>query len=209
MTMPKMRMLLGLLIVASCALAKPISSLHNTGQATPGQLDPYWTFSGGNVYVTDDAGFPFGPWGANSATSKWISPQASYQQGETDPAGDSVFATTFDLTGLNLADVWVTLWWGVDNLITDVMLNGVSIGHTFPGGDFTFPQPGPVTLSSGFAAGVNTLEFHTQNFPAEVGNPLGLRVEFTSEDGTIPEPATLSLLGIGLVGLSIAARRRR
>lgn len=59
-------------------------------------------------------------------------------------------------------------------------------------------------------AGVNTLEFRTYQVGTDTSNssnPFGLLYSGTAT--TVPEPFTLSLLGAGLMGLGVAARRRR
>jgi PEP-CTERM motif len=204
----KPRLFLLLPLVASGALGSTIGTLHNTGLATPANIDPYWTVNGQSAYVTDTSGFPFSPWVSDTDSSKWISPLPSYTNWQSDAPGQYVYATTFDLTGFDPATAYIEFSWAVDNAIGDVMLNGVSIGHAFDtSSDFAFQAP--VTLSSGFERGLNLLEFQTVNFAGSTGNPNGLRVEFTSnaDPSTAPEPVTMLLIGAGLLGLLVAARR--
>src|ERR1039457_475257 len=79
--------LLILVLIASSAFASPITTLYDTGLASPTSADPNWTVNGSTAFVTNNAGFPFGPWQADSTTSRWISPQASYVGGQTDTPG--------------------------------------------------------------------------------------------------------------------------
>jgi hypothetical protein len=131
----------------------------------------------------------------------------SYTNGQSDAPGQYMYATMFDLTGYDPATASIEFALAVDNALSDVMLNGVSIGHAFQTtSDFTFQTP--VTLSSGFERGLNLLEFKTVNYPGSTGNPNGLRVEFTSnaDPSEVPEPAGMILIGAGLLGLLVAAR---
>src|ERR1017187_8163668 len=188
--------LLILVLIASSAFASPITTLYDTGLASPTSADPNWTVNGSTAFVTNNAGFPFGPWQADSTTSRWISPQASYVGGQTDTPGTYTYATTFNLAGYVASTASISFSWAVDNSISDVLVNGVSMGHTFPvPTSFTF-QPS-VTIPNTFLAGVNTLQFVTINAAGASGNPAGLRIEFTSDATltTVPEPGTLTLIG--------------
>jgi hypothetical protein len=63
--------------------------------------------------------------------------------------------------------------WATDNLGTDIKLNGVSTG--LQNGN-QFGSLTPFTLTTGFVAGVNTLEFHLNNADPVTGYT-GLRVD--------------------------------
>ena len=197
---------LSLVISAAPAFAATFT-VNNTGGAVPGVIDPNWMVGAGQAFVTDDGGFPFSEWLTNSVSSSWISVQPSYTSDQIDaPDTPYTYSTMFDLTGLNEATASITFLVAVDNHLTDVLINGVSTGLSY--GSFA-ALSGPLTINSGFIAGVNTLSFVTFNAAGDTYNPSGLRVEFTgaTADALVPEPSSIALLGAGI--LLFASRRLR
>jgi hypothetical protein len=93
-----------------------------------------------------------------STGSSWIAPAGSTEISYAP--GAYVYRTTFDLTGLDPATAHVDGIYGSDDTVADVVLNGVSTGIT--GGAF-FVLLFPLNLSTGFVAGVNTLDFVVVN----------------------------------------------
>jgi hypothetical protein len=93
-----------------------------------------------------------------TAGSSWIAPFGSTATNYAP--GAYVYRTTFDLTGLDPSTARIDGIYGSDNLVADVIFNGVSTGIT--GGAF-FVLVYPVTLTSGFVSGVNTLDFVVVN----------------------------------------------
>jgi len=161
----------------------------------------------GSAFVTNDAGFPFPFWFPDDADSKFISPQADYTGDQTDAPGIYTYETTFSLAGLLPTTAVLTIFVAVDNNLNDILINGVSTGLSAAGfAGFS----GPLIISSGFLPGMNTLDFVTENFAGDSGNPTGLRVSISgTADSAVPEPLTLGMAGLGLLALSLAASRRR
>ena len=67
-----------------------------------------------------------------------------------------------------------------DDGVTAIVLNGVVLPHSAQGFDhFT-----PFVITSGFVAGINTLDFVVENGAGPTCNPSGLRVEMTASSDT-------------------------
>ena len=184
--------------LAGAAHASPII-IFNTGVDTLGNPLPNGTVGdlpyvltsvpGGTTDLqvrTSAGGFPIGPWIGDDSLSAWIRPN---NPGSNDPGGTFDYQTTFDLTGLNPATAVLIGQWATDDAGSDILINGVSTGQTAAG----FTGWSSFTLSSGFIAGVNTLDFIVYNVPQVTGNPTGLRVEM-SGTAAVPEPSSLAQL---------------
>ena len=92
-----------------------------------------------------------------------------------------------------------------DNDLTNILVNGVSTGHTTPAGTFSF-QPFQFT-SPGFVIGLNTLEFDVNNvFPSAQG----LRIDNLSAQTVAPEPGAITLFfTCSITGALFLGRLRR
>ena len=205
--------------------ASPIPSLYNTGFGAGGVDSNYslivnaQTPGNTSAYIAPDDTWPVSgtyvrPWVANSTTSKWITPQlipdTGYPGYVSNTPGSYTYETTFNLTGFNPGTVSITGKWWTDNYRGSILLNGVSIYSPVANEPFGGQSYNTFTISSGFQAGVNTLDFVVQNELnyAGYGDPSGLRVEFTSSDATpVPLPPAVLLLGSGLLGLSFIRRK--
>ena len=178
-------------------LNDPHYTLVSNPAGTSNQLRVLTSAIGGN--------YPFPPYIGDSSASAWISPNNTPFIG-TKPAGNYDYQTTFDLTGFNPATANITGNWAMDNYGTDILINGVSTGNTASGPNaYT-----PFSITSGFHAGVNTLDFLVLD---DGQGATGLRVDNIQGTDTAPVPeasTTVSLgllLALGLGGVLVARRK--
>ena len=176
----------------------PVPGLFPTGvdgsgnQLADGAADPHYAIlsgpdgAGAAAQVTLSNQYPFGYWTGDSATSKWVSPQAN-QSSSPEPPGSYVYETTFSLANFDPASVQVTGQVMVDDQITDVQLNGKSLGITAS----SFTSWTPLSITSGFQAGVNTLEFLVLNGGSS-NNPSGFRAELSGTGKAVSTAPTAS-----------------
>ena len=122
-------------------------------------------------------------WLANDAASVWI---GAFSQGAASvPAGNYNFRTSFDLTGFATNTAQITVQLAVDNNVTNVLLNGVSLGWSYS----AFASlSSAFARGTGFVAGTNTLEFLTVNSGASA-SPGGFRAKIS---GTATKRAPLN-----------------
>jgi hypothetical protein len=207
--------LLALALPAWGQVLQPIPGLFNTGVDDSGALlaggavDPHYSLMGGTAFVADPNGEPF--WVANSLTSQWIAPSADQDPftGDSFPAGTYTYRLTFDLGGFDPESALITGSWAADNS-GSILLNGAATGNLSGG----FAALVPFTISDGFVAGTNTLDFAVLNDATPPGSPnpnlTGLRVEGITGVAMIPEPETYALLlaGIGLLGFAAGRRKK-
>jgi hypothetical protein len=120
--------------------------------------------------------------------SSWIAPAAT-----TDSffaPGTYVYRTTFDLTGLDPATARIEGSFAVDNSVTDVVLNGTSLG--IQGGAYWTMTS--FTIATAFVDGENTLDFKVLNSGGSAG-PSGLRVRLAgTADSLVPPDATAPVI---------------
>ncbi len=173
-------------VVATVTVLNRVPGVFSTGVDAAGtvlpdgEMDPHYRLvvnatdpQSQNAFVHDSTIFPIvtGPWVANTDRSKWIAPLTN---SGAAAGGDYAYRTSFDLTGFDPATAVLMGSWATDNLGTDIKLNGVSTGLA---NSVQFGALTPFTLSTGFIEGVNTLEFHLNNFAEPVTGYTGLRVD--------------------------------
>lgn len=116
------------------------------------------------------------------AGSRWIG--AGNSTFGSWPSGNTTFRTTFDLTGFDLATAQLAGRVAADNGVTDIVLNGVSLGGV-PSNFTAFSEP--FTIADGFVDGVNTLDFVVSNLGFD---PMAFRAELSGTADPLPEPPT-------------------
>jgi hypothetical protein len=203
---------------ASATVIVPVPGLFNSGvsnsNVTLGDnaTDPHWRLIAapagvtlGNTYTgVKNASFPIGPWMANTATSRWITPTISHTN---IAAGDYSYELQFTLTPKMITSTGkFTGRFAVDNSMVSILLNSTAITAT--AGSFTAWTN--FASNGGFVAGLNKLTFKTRNAAGSGNNPTGFRVEFlTNSIEVLPEPGSWAMMiaGFGLIGMSLRQRR--
>ena len=167
---------------------------------------------GGGAWLSEGAGVG---WTSTVPNSQVVVPGTPATRGEV--GGLFVFETTFNLTGFDpLSAVLQGSWSGDDTgqmLLNGNVVDTLSAPPSANAGKFLesfSSQPGF------FVSGINTLRFEITN-SGPVGNrnqtnPMGLFVQFDSATAdrvqvATPEPATVVLMAIGLLGARITRRR--
>ena len=195
---------LGLAPVA--AGAQGITGLWNTGvngagnQLSPGQTDTHYT-------VNENAG-------AQAMTylhpAYAVDPNSQYiwQQSDGNPGSVTrTFRTTFTVaSGYDPLTAFLAGAWSTDNQGLDIFLNGISTGNGSP----TFSYFTAFTITSGFVAGLNTLEFRVADYgPPGALDVTNLRGNAQLAVVATPEPASVLLMATGFLGLGVTRLRRK
>ena len=185
-----------------------------TGAPLPGgSADPHWSIVAGPGITSPTSGVvissPNGLY-AVSADSRWIWVNADSSGATGSPYP---FRLTFDLTGLNRSTATISGAWGVDNEGV-IQLNGATptgtgaLSLTDFNDEGNFDGLNRFSITGGFVAGVNTLDF----LATDNDNPGALNVSAltgTATAGAVPVPASFLMLGAGAIVAWGCARRRR
>jgi hypothetical protein len=165
----------------------PIAELFNTGVddsrnfLSGGQVDSHYqlissgdpAFPGPNALVMHNGAFPLaGNYFTNGLFSSWISPRTNSTVGNSN--GFYVYRTTFLMDVTDPGHAQINGKWASDNEAVDIRLNGVSLGiSNMVSAAFTTFYP--FTITNGFVAGSNYVDFVISNGPA--AGPTALRAE--------------------------------
>lgn len=232
MVTPARAILLAALLApaALAAQATPAS----TGQYVVGNRDQRWTvYAGvspdnltflGNAYIPTN--YPWSPatgsnlsWisatsdgNYNTATSSSFSLASSLNAVSSSFGGAAAyyrFEMSFDLTGYDPTATSLEFKCATDNTFGGLTLNGIAENNVdCPFNDFAGAQS--YVLNADFADGINTLAF---SFSGD-GITDGFIFETVSFSApplttTVPEPATVALVGSGLAGMVVRRRKQK
>lgn len=199
----------------TCALAALCLFSASIADATP------FTVSGSNdptayIAISDSYPDPMIPVAVTTPASPWVSgswmtfnnPDQSWPMdpGSGNLPGTYLYLTEFDLTGLDVSTAILKGSWASDDG-AECYLNGTAVSTSSGYGTLTY-----FTINSGFQTGFNSLVFAVTNDPYGSDpsiNPTGLLVNiYEANANPVPEPGTMMLLGIGMLGLAVYSKRK-
>lgn len=201
--------------VMVCTALGDSITVFNTGEGLGGTALPIGEIDPNYILISAPLGVPLtaitttpnAVWTINTATADWLTPSGSANI--SYPLGNYNYQTTFDLAGLNPSTAELSGSWTSDNNGC-IYLNGVNTGNCTTFQDFGSLIP--FSITSGFQAGVNTLDFVVTNGIGTSTNPTGVIAEVSgtaSPISAVPEPSYLWLIGTGLLAALYIPRQHQ
>jgi hypothetical protein len=182
--------------------------------------DPFWNISVQSLAATDaevvNAEVICCDMDTVSNTAAWISDPSVTKPSPGTAWGVGLIAVasrTFDLTGFDLDTVSLSGLWRVADNRRGVFINGNLIVGTDNGANGWFSDQALSAGPSFFINGLNTIELKgTSQNSSWDGFWLDATVTGELDEVTpspVPEPGTVSMIGLGIAGLVVHVRRRR
>ena len=192
--------LLAALIALAGATSASASVTYSTGaDANHDGKDDQFTVNGAAAYLVTStaAGWPVLP-NSSITSGKYISwdPIQSGRSANTLKNNTYAYAFQFNWSGAALTTD-VDFRWVSDDYLTDVTLNGVSLGVNNIGANEVWKISNVASVTANVAQGLNTLQFLVANGG---GGATGLAADFTIQGNAslVPEPGSFALFGLGL-----------